>query len=122
MMERIENWKTDAAWRFHNATKYVRPAGDLSEADIRILMGEPPRLGPAIGTQDPAIEPLGYKIYTELEPMPLPREFPPSDFPALDALVASGDLPEGHAVPDLETLARLCLRANGVLKRWRSPA
>ncbi len=121
-MERIENWKTDAAWRFHNATKYVRPAGDLSEADIRILMREPPRLGPAIGTQDPAIEPLGYKIYTELEPMPLPREFPPSDFPALDALVASGEMPEGYAVPDLETLARLCLRANGVLKRWRSPA
>ena len=29
MMERKANWETDAAWRFHNATKYVRPDGDL---------------------------------------------------------------------------------------------
>lgn len=122
MMEWKENWETDAAWRFHNATKYVRPAGDLDKADVRILMGQPPRLGPAIGEQDPAIEPLAYKIYTGLEPIPLPNEFPASDLPALDALVASGDLPEGRVVPDLGTLARLCLRANGVLKRWRSPA
>jgi SagB-type dehydrogenase family enzyme len=116
------NSKSDAAWRFHNATKYVHPAGELKRADVRILMGEPPRLGPAIGEQDPAIEPLAYKIYTGLDPISLPSEFPASDLPALDALVASGDLPEGTAVPNLETLARLCLRANGVLKRWRSPA
>jgi SagB-type dehydrogenase family enzyme len=122
MMERKANWETDAAWRFHNATKYVRPDGDLSQADVRILMGELPRLAPGIGEQDPAIEPTAYKIYGGLERIALPGEFPASDVLALNALVASGDLPEGRAVPDLETLARVCLRANGVLKRWRSPA
>jgi SagB-type dehydrogenase family enzyme len=121
-MERNVNSASDAAWRFHNATKYVRPAGNLNQADTRILMGELPRLGPGIGEQDPAIEPLPYKIYTGLDPIPLPSEFSASDLPALDALVASGELPEGTAIPNLETVARLCLRANGVLKRWRSPA
>ena len=85
-------------------------------------MGELPRLAPGIGEQDPAIEPTAYKIYAGLERIALPGEFPASDVLALNALVASGDLPEGRAVPDLETLARVCLRANGVLKRWRSPA
>jgi SagB-type dehydrogenase family enzyme len=120
-MDRQPNQETAAAWRFHNATKYVRPEGDLREVEVRILMGEPPRLGPGIGEQDPAIEPLPYKIYTSLNPIPLPRDFPAPHLPAIDALAASGDLPEGRAVPDLATLARLCLRANGVLKRWRSP-
>ena len=52
MLENSHNQETDAAWRFHNATKYVRPEGDLREVEVRILMGVPPRLGPGIGEQD----------------------------------------------------------------------
>jgi SagB-type dehydrogenase family enzyme len=121
-MAQKRNQESTAAWRFHNATKYVRPAGIQADDDTEILMGEPPHLVPAIGEQDPAIEPLPYKIYTTLEPMPLPREFPPSELPALDALAATGELPVAHAVPDLNAVARLCLRSNGVFKRWRSPS
>ena len=68
-----------AAWRFHNATKYARSSFIRADDDSDILMGEPPHLVQAIGEQDPAIEPLPYKIYTTLEPIPLPREFPPSE-------------------------------------------
>jgi SagB-type dehydrogenase family enzyme len=75
-----------------------------------------------MGEQDPAIEPIPYKIYTTLEPIPLPRDFPTPDLPALDALAATGELQNGSAVPDLNTVARLCLRSNGLLKRWRSPS
>jgi SagB-type dehydrogenase family enzyme len=117
-----ERNQESAAWQFHNATKYVRPVGIQADADADILMGEPPHLVQAIGEQDPAIEPLPYKIYTTLKPIPLPREFPPSQLPALDALAATGELPVSHAVPDLNAVARLCLRSNGVLKRWRSPS
>ena len=85
-------------------------------------MGEPPHLVQAMGEQDPAIEPLPYKIYTTLEPIPLPRDFPTSDLPALDAIAATGELQIASAVPDLNTVARLCLRSNGLLKRWRSPS
>jgi hypothetical protein len=67
-----QNRETRTAWQFHNATKYtlIGQGGD----DRQILMGEPPNLGPAIGEQDPAIEPFPYKIYTSLDPIPLPRE------------------------------------------------
>src|SRR5215210_198616 len=121
-MAPAQNQDTAAAWRFHNATKYVGPAGVRDYADAEILMGEPPDRVQAMGEQDPAIEPLPYKFYTTLEPIPLPRDFPTSDLPALDALAATGELQNGSAVPDLNTVARLCLRSNGLLKRWRSPS
>src|SRR5215211_2435828 len=116
------NQDTAAAWRFHNATKYVGPTGLRHYADAEILMGEPPYLVRAIGEQNPAIEPLPYKIYTTLDPIPLPREFLASDLPALDAIAATGELQIPSAVPDLNAVARLCLRSNGLLKRWRSPS
>jgi SagB-type dehydrogenase family enzyme len=117
-----QNQDTAAAWRFHNATKYVGPTGLRAYADAEILMGEPTHRVPAMGEQDPAIEPLPYKIYTTLEPIPLPRDFPTSDLPALDTIAATGELQVTRAVPDLSTIARLCLRSNGLLKRWRSPS
>src|SRR5215204_2521821 len=118
--ERNEDMAT--AWRFHNATKNVGPAGLRHYADSEILMGEPPYLVRAIGEQNPAIEPLPYKIYTTLDPIPLPREFPALNLPALDAIAATGELQTPSAVPDLNAVARLCLRSNGLLKRWRSPS
>ncbi|MER3436658.1 MAG: hypothetical protein C4346_03035, partial [Chloroflexota bacterium] len=110
---------TSAAWAFHNATKYVRaldPAGHE-----RILMGQPPELRPALGEQDPALEPLPYKRYLSLQPIPLPCDGFSSSLPALDAIAATGNLPTEQAVPDLVALARICLRSNGLLKRWRAP-
>jgi SagB-type dehydrogenase family enzyme len=119
--ERSRNRDVAAAWRFHNLTKWVRPSEEMSDA-AGILMGLPPDLGPALGAQDVANEPSAYKNYPTLASIPLPREFPASTFPALDAIAATGEISVERAVPDLEALARLCLRANGVLKRWRSPA
>src|SRR5215213_1111348 len=121
-MARELNQDMAAAWRFHNATKYTGPTGLRDYADAEILMGEPPNLVRAMGEQDPAIEPLPYKIYTTLEPIPLPRDFSVSDLPALDAIAATGELQIVRVVPDLNTIARLCLRSNGLLKRWRSPS
>jgi SagB-type dehydrogenase family enzyme len=121
-MAREGNQDTAAAWRFHNATKYVGLAGLQHYADADILMGEPTHRIQAMGEQDPAIEPLPYKIYTTLDPIPLPRDFPTSDLPALDAIATTGEIQIAHAVPDLNTIARLCLRSNGLLKRWRSPS
>jgi SagB-type dehydrogenase family enzyme len=115
------NHQPAAAWQFHNATKYSAPA-DAPVEDADILMGEPPHLRQALGEQDRAIEPLTYKIYPTLEPIPLPREFPTSELPALDALAAIGESPISHAIPDLNAVTRLCLRSNGLLKRWRSPS
>jgi SagB-type dehydrogenase family enzyme len=87
----------------------------------RILMGQPPDLRPALGEQDPALEPLPYKRYLSLQPIPLPHDGFSSSLPALDAIAATGDLPAEQAVPDLTAHARICLRSNGLLKRWRAP-
>ncbi len=110
----MSNSDTDAARQFHDATKYVLV--NAGESDEDILMGRPPNLGPAIGEQNPAIEPFPYKIYTTLDPMVLPHEFPPFTMPALDALAATGDQPVAQAVPSRDALARLCLLSNGILK------
>lgn len=109
--------EASAARHFHAITKYVRPSG---EGDVSIMMGISPNIGPALGEQDPAIEPFPYKVYTGLDAIPLPRDFPESDLPALDALTATGDMAVARAVPGLTAIAHLCLRANGVLKRWTS--
>lgn len=111
----MDNSDTLAARRFHDATKYTLVGS--GEGDEDILMGTPPDLGPAIGEQDPQIEPFPYKVYTTLDAMDLPREFPPLTMSALDALATTGEMPGAHAVPSRETLARLCLLSNGILKR-----
>ncbi len=113
------NRDTAAAWDFHNATKYVRIRDASGEEQI--LMGQPPDLRPALGEQDPALEPLPYKRYRSLDPIPLPHEGFASSISALDAIAATGDLSAERATPDLTALARLCLRSNGLLKRWRTP-
>jgi SagB-type dehydrogenase family enzyme len=84
-------------------------------------MGTAPNLGPAIGPQDPANEPLPYKIYTTLDSIPLPREPLSTSVTALDALAMTGDLNVDEAIPDLDAVARLCLWSNGLLKRWSAP-
>ena len=111
----MSNSDADAARRFHDATKYVLV--NAGEGDEDILMGTPPNLGPAIGEQDPAIEPFPYKLYTTLDPLVLPHEFPPSTMPALDALAATGRVQVARAVPSRDSLARMCLLSNGILKR-----
>jgi SagB-type dehydrogenase family enzyme len=109
----MSNRDSAAARAFHDATKYTLVSEDRGDDDI--LMGTAPNLGPAIGEQDRAIEPHPFKVYTSLDPLALPTEFAPFTLPALDALAARGD--EGTQQPDRDTLARLCLRSNGILKR-----
>ena len=76
-----------------------------------------------MGEQDPAIEPLPYKIYTTLEPIPLPRDFP--DIGSARARCSGGHRRARSRRAPCRTwtrVARLCLRSNGLLKRWRSPS
>jgi SagB-type dehydrogenase family enzyme len=62
--------------------------------------------------------PLPYKIYTSLEPLPLPDIAVALPTSALDAMASAGLAVTRDLVPDLETLARLCFFANGITKRW----
>jgi SagB-type dehydrogenase family enzyme len=119
----VDNWDVAAARRYHEATKH-----------------SPESLRRAPQTLDWSNQPLPYKIYPTLPPIPLPSSFvPPTTMPALDAIAASapfrdsvnlptsrtGSAPSTGAglrterVPDLATVARLCHLSNGLLRRRR---
>jgi SagB-type dehydrogenase family enzyme len=112
----MTNADTSIARRFHDTTKYtLRPVpGEESE----IMMGIPPDLYVAIGEQNPEIEPYPFKVYTSLDPIPLPREPRSIGLSALDAIAATGESATIEAAPDLAALAHICLRSLGVLKSW----
>ena len=112
-----------AAWRYHEETKHSYWGVRTSRHYL-----------------DWANQPLAYKIYSTLEPIPLPAEFPPSPVPAIEAIRGSwlvvgqsgddgaGDpssLPGGEQlperVPDLSAVARLCFFSNGITRRRRYP-
>ncbi len=70
-------------------------------------------------------QPLPFKIYRDLEAIPLPRSVPANPLPALDAIslpvepapAQSG----GERVPDLATLSRVLQLSAGITKRKRHP-
>ena len=114
MLERT-NSTTDVARQFHRATTYVSVPDEAGEETF--MMGSPPDVENAIWEEDWSVEPFPFKVYETLDPMPLPREFPATAMPALEAIARSGDEPAGERVPDLAALARIGLLSNGILKR-----
>lgn len=107
-----------AARTFHDATKYVKVADGSGEE--RIMMGTPPEVEEPFWEQDWSVEPLPYKEYPTLAPIPLPREFPVSSVPALEALARTGTGTHRDKVPDRALLARIALFSNGLLNRTTS--
>ncbi len=112
------NHETGAALAFHNATKYVLMRDGSGEEQL--LMGTPPVLEGPIWQEDWSLEPFPFKIYETLAPIRLPRAFPPSSLPALEAIARTGAEPIGVIVPDLAALARIGLLSNGLLNRQRT--
>ena len=60
-------------------------------------------------------QPLPYKVYGTLEPIPLPTEAGPSALAALDALRDTA-VADGERLPDLAAIARLCILSNGITR------
>lgn len=65
---------------------------------------------------DWAIQPLPFKVYTEIEPVPLPRDWRTSRVSALDAIASAGAPNAPDRVPCLTDLARLMHFAAGVIR------
>src|SRR5579863_7185004 len=84
------NRDTGRAWVYHNATKH-------SEWSIRAT---PHYL-------DWANQPRPLKIYTTLEPIPLPRDADQTGISALSAISATGLTETGERIPTLRDLARI---------------
>ncbi|MCE2465662.1 MAG: SagB/ThcOx family dehydrogenase [Dehalococcoidia bacterium] len=99
----MTNRDVEAAIAYHNDTKH----------SLLSIHSEPHYL-------DFSNQPLPYKIYTELDPIPLPREIPPSGVGALDAVASDGSF-EGESVPGLPILASLLHHAAGITKKRTFP-
>src|SRR3954447_25326137 len=100
----MSNADTRAAWAYHDATKH---SPESVRASRHVL--------------EWSNQPLPFKIYTTLDPIPLPRELAPSAAPALDAIAGRVEVPAGERVPGRAAIARLCYYANGITKILNRP-
>jgi len=98
------NRDLEATWAYHEGTKHSFQSLRSSQHLL-----------------DFENQPLPFKIYPGLEPIPLPQELEPSGVPALKALSASAVEPKGERLPDLKLLARLLHYSAGITKRIRHP-
>ena len=98
----MNNRDVTATWQYHDGTKHSPQSVYASQHFL-----------------DWANRPLPYKIYQSLESLSLPTDFPPSTVSALDVIGSPSEASEGERLPDLTTLARLCLLSNGITKRRR---
>lgn len=98
------NQDVDAAWAYHNGTKH----------SLESIRRNPHFL-------DWDNQPLAFKIYTDADQAPLPRDWPPVSMAALQAIATV--LPEPHTDvwPDLTTLATVLYLSGGVTKRRTYP-
>jgi SagB-type dehydrogenase family enzyme len=94
-----ENRNVDAAWIYHNETKHSHQSIRSSRHYL-----------------DFSNQPLPFKIYKGVEPLPLPRDIDSLTAPALDAVAALPPHPEGEQIPDLSCLATLLYLSAGITK------
>ncbi len=99
----MSNRDLQLAWRYHDFTKH----------SFQSVRANPHYL-------DWGNQPVPFKIYPTLEPMPLPREVPQTGVAALSA-IAETPRAQGAVVPSLGDLARLLYFTAGITKRRPYP-
>src|SRR5215510_3820653 len=104
MSSNTANDDTSRASAYHNATKH-------SEWSIR---SSPHYL-------DWANQPLPLKIYTTLDPIPLPRDADQTGISALSAISATEASVEGERIPTLADLVRILYFSAGITKKKTYP-
>jgi SagB-type dehydrogenase family enzyme len=100
----MSNRDLDATWTYHNQTKH----------SYESIHAEPHYL-------DWENQPLPFKIYTTLDPMPLPRDLLSSDAQALSAIAPFNVSPAPPSRPSLAMLASLLYYSAGITKRKPYP-
>jgi SagB-type dehydrogenase family enzyme len=100
------NADLEAAWSYHNTTKHSYAS---VHNNLHFL--------------DWANQPLPFKGYTALEPLPLPREVRQTGVAALSAIAESirVEASAASAVPDLEALAQLLYLTAGITRHRKYP-
>ncbi len=91
------NRMVEAAWAYHNGTKHSPQSVRASRHYL-----------------DFSNQPLPFKIYTALEPIPLPKELPPITMPALAAVGVRPNGPKEECLPNLNAVAMILYLAAGI--------
>ncbi len=100
----MNNRDIQAAWKYHDGSKH-------SYLSIR---NNPHIL-------DWANRPQPFKIYPNIEPIPLPREVPQTEVAALSAISELGPSSRADSVPDLQDLTRILYFSAGTTKQRKYP-
>ncbi|MGE5303249.1 MAG: SagB/ThcOx family dehydrogenase [Alphaproteobacteria bacterium] len=100
----MKNRESSAAWKYHNGTKH-------SYQSIRT---NPHYL-------DWENQPIPFKIYSKLEPMPLSQQLSSSEMPALSAIAAVDTTLSKAVFPTSQILAEILFLCAGVTKRRSYP-
>jgi SagB-type dehydrogenase family enzyme len=104
MLSNSPNGDIQRAWAYHDATKH-------SEWSIRAI---PHHL-------DWANQPMPLKIYTTVDPIPLPRDADQTGIAALSAIAATIIPADGEKIPALKDLARILYFSAGITKKRTYP-
>jgi SagB-type dehydrogenase family enzyme len=97
-----DNRTVEAAWTYHNGTKHSYQSVRSSRHSL-----------------DFSNQPIPFKIYKTLEPIPLPRELTAVTMPALGAIAASPSGMAGDCIPDLPAIAILLYLGAGITRERR---
>jgi len=100
----MKNRELEVAWDYHNQTKH-------SFSSIRT---NPHSL-------DWDNQPLPFKIYSTLTPVPIPQDLPSSGMPALTAISAAGLKQDGQPIINKQILAEIFHFSAGITKRRTYP-
>jgi SagB-type dehydrogenase family enzyme len=99
----IVNRNLEAAWSYHNATKHCYASVYNNQHFL-----------------DWHNQPLPFKVYTALDPLPLPREVHQTGVAALSAM-AESIRPDRSSAPDLAALAQLLYLSAGITRHRKHP-
>jgi SagB-type dehydrogenase family enzyme len=100
----MHNRDLRAAWHFHNGTKH--PNGYLMDEFHRF---------------DPTNRPMLFKIYPDLDPIPLPLDLSRQGMPILEAISTSAISDSEERIPDLGKIARILHFSAGITKHIHYP-
>ena len=96
----MNNRETEAAWAYHNGTKHSRASVRANRHDL-----------------DWENQPLPFKIYPDLEAIPLPQHLSSSTMAALEAIALTGPPVSGGQNPTTQTLAEILFLSAGITRR-----
>ena len=96
----MNNRKIEEAWKYHNSTKHP---------------GMPPHY------LDWENQPVPFKIYTDLNPIKVPENLPPTNVSTLAAISTTAPGTTDERIPDLKTLGSLLFFSAGITKKKSYP-